>query len=70
MPTTGSAPTAFVVTGRTSSQRSVARIIDRLSVLPWLSDVSLQQSTRGETGNGGLTVQFTIGANLSSIGGK
>ncbi len=70
MPTTGSAPTAFVVTGRTSSQKSVARVIDRLSVLPWLSDVSLQQSTRSDTGKGGLTVQFTIGANLSSTGGK
>ena len=70
MPTTGSAPTAFVVTGRTSSQRSVARVIDRLSVLPWLSDVSLQQSTRSDTGTGGLPVQFTIGANLSSTGGK
>jgi Tfp pilus assembly protein PilN len=69
-PTTGSAPTAFVVTGYTSSQKSVARVIDRLSVLPWLSDVSLQQSTRADTGRGGLTVQFTIGANLSSIGGK
>ena len=70
MPTTGSAPTAFVVTGRTSSQKSVARVIDRLSVLPWLSDVSLQQSTRSDTGTGGLPVQFTIGANLSSTGGK
>jgi Tfp pilus assembly protein PilN len=69
-PTTGSAPTAFVVTGYTSSQKSVARVIDRLAVLPWLSDVSLQQSTRGDAGKGGLTVQFTIGANLSSTGGK
>jgi Tfp pilus assembly protein PilN len=68
--TAGSTPTAFVVTGYTSSQKSVARVIDRLSVLPWLSDVSLQQSTRGDTSDGGLTVQFTIGANLSSIGGK
>jgi Tfp pilus assembly protein PilN len=69
-PTTGSTPTAFVVTGYTSSQKSVARVIDRLAVLPWLSDVSLQQSTRAEPGKGGLAVQFTIGANLSSIGGK
>jgi Tfp pilus assembly protein PilN len=69
-PTTGSAPTAFVVTGYTSSQKSVARVIDRLAVLPWLSDVSLQQSTRGDAGKGGLTLQFTIGANLSSTGGK
>ena len=66
----GSTPTAFVVTGFTSSQKAVARVIDRLSVLPWLSDVSLQQSTRADTGRGGKAVQFTIGANLSSTGGK
>lgn len=68
--TSGATPTAFVVTGFTSSQRSVARVIDRLSALPWLSDVSLQQSTRADTGKGGMAVQFTIGANLGSIGGK
>jgi Tfp pilus assembly protein PilN len=68
--TTGTTPTAFVVTGFTSSQKGVARVIDRLSVLPWLSDVSLQQSTRADTATGGKAVQFTIGANLSSTGGK
>lgn len=68
--TSGVTPTAFVVTGFTSSQKGVARVIDRLSVLPWLSDVSLQQSTRADTGSGGMAVQFTIGANLSSTGGK
>jgi Tfp pilus assembly protein PilN len=67
---TGTTPTAFVVTGFTSSQKGVARAIDRLSVLPWLSDVSLQQSTRADTATGGKAVQFTIGANLSSTGGK
>jgi Tfp pilus assembly protein PilN len=67
---TGTTPTAFLVTGFTSSQKGVARVMDRLSVLPWLSDVSLQQSTRADTGNGGKAVQFTIGANLSSTGGK
>jgi Tfp pilus assembly protein PilN len=67
---TGSAPTAFVVTGFTSSQKAVARVMDRLSVLPWLSEVSLQQSTRSDTGRGTEAVQFTIGANLSSTGGK
>jgi Tfp pilus assembly protein PilN len=67
---TGATPTAFVVTGFTSSQKGVARVIDRLSVLPWLSDVSLQQSTRTDTPSGGKAVQFTIGANLSSTGGK
>jgi Tfp pilus assembly protein PilN len=67
---TGTTPTAFVVNGFTSSQKGVARVIDRLSVLPWLSDVSLQQSTRADTATGGKAVQFTIGANLSSTGGK
>jgi Tfp pilus assembly protein PilN len=67
---TGTTPTAFVVTGFTSSQKGVARVIDRLSVLPWLSDVSLQTSTRADTATGGKAVQFTIGANLSSTGGK
>jgi Tfp pilus assembly protein PilN len=68
--TPGAMPTAFTVTGVTSSQRAVARVIDRLSALPWLNDVSLQSSTRGDTGKGGMAVQFTIGANLGSIGGK
>jgi Tfp pilus assembly protein PilN len=69
--TSGATPTAFTVTGVTSSQRAVARVIDRLSALPWLNDVSLQSSTRSATGTGtGGTVQFTIGANLGSIGGK
>jgi Tfp pilus assembly protein PilN len=67
---TGTTPTAFVVTGFTSSQKGVARVMDRLSVLPWLSDVSLQQSARADTATGGKAVQFTIGANLSSTGGK
>jgi Tfp pilus assembly protein PilN len=70
-PTSGVTPTAFTVTGVTSSQRAVAHVIDRLSALPWLNDVSLQSSTRSATGTGtGGTVQFTIGANLGSIGGK
>lgn len=68
--TTGTTPTAFVVTGFTSSQKAVARVMDRLSLLPWLSDVSLQSSTRSDTSRGSKAVQFTIGANLSSTGGK
>jgi Tfp pilus assembly protein PilN len=68
--TTGTTPTAFLITGFTGSQKAVARVMDRLSLLPWLSDVSLQQSTRSDTGRGSKAVQFTIGANLSSTGGK
>jgi Tfp pilus assembly protein PilN len=68
--TPGTAPTAFLVTGFTTSQKAVARVMDRLSLLPWLSDVSLQSSTRSDTNRGNKAVQFTIGANLSSTGGK
>jgi Tfp pilus assembly protein PilN len=68
--TTGATPTAFVVTGLTSSQKAVAGVMDRLSLLPWLSDVSLQSSTRSDTSGGNKAVQFTIGANLSSTGGQ
>jgi Tfp pilus assembly protein PilN len=60
------APT-FTVVGTTGSQRDVAFTLDRLALLPWLSNVTLQTST-GATGTPG--VQFTIGASLSSTGGK
>jgi hypothetical protein len=62
-------PTAFTVNGFTSSQYGVALVLDRLALLPWLSDVTLQQSVRGESASGS-TVQFTIGANLRSRGGQ
>jgi Tfp pilus assembly protein PilN len=59
----GTAPTAFTIAGSTSSQPAVALVLDRLALLPWLSDVTLQSSTRGETG-----VTFTIGANFVPTG--
>ncbi|MBA3842036.1 MAG: PilN domain-containing protein [Actinobacteria bacterium] len=54
-------PTAaqsFVMAGSTSSHNRVALVLDRLALLPWLSNVVLQQTTRG----GDNAVQFTIGA--------
>ncbi|MBA2383559.1 MAG: PilN domain-containing protein [Actinobacteria bacterium] len=65
--TTGAVPTAFSVTGSTSSQPAVALVLDRLALLPWLSDVTLQSSTRGGTDTGGVI--FTISANFNSTGG-
>jgi len=58
----------FSVTGVTTSQRAVALVLDRLALLPWLTDVTLQTSARGggETGS----VQFTIGAGVRSTGGR
>jgi Tfp pilus assembly protein PilN len=66
---TAGAPTGFTVSGSASSQNRVALVLDRLAVLPWLSDVTLQSSTRGSgTGSGGAD-QFTISANFNSTGG-
>ena len=68
--TTGAAPTGFTLAGSASSQNRVALVLDRLAVLPWLSDVTLQSSTRGTgiTGSSS-TDQFTISANFNSAGG-
>jgi Tfp pilus assembly protein PilN len=60
------APTAFTVSGSADSQIRVARVLDRLSLLPWLSDVTLQSSVRGE----GHILLFTIGATIGSTGGR
>ena len=64
-------PTAFTVTGSAGSQRDVALVLDRLALLPWLSDVTLQSSIRGGTAGGNQSaVQFTIAASLGSTGGQ
>ncbi len=67
--TPGAAPTGFTVTGSADSQVRVAQVLDRLSLLPWLSDVTLQSSVRGG-GESATPVQFTIGATLGSTGGQ
>jgi Tfp pilus assembly protein PilN len=48
--TTGSAsaPTSFVVTGTAVSQATVAQVLDRLALIPALSDVSLQSTQRAD----------------------
>jgi hypothetical protein len=63
-----SAPTGFVVTGNALSQATVAQVLDRLALIPALSDVSLQ-STQPSGAAGTKAVQFTIGAKLRSAGG-
>ena len=62
------APTGFVVTGSARSQAAVARALDRLALIPALSDVSLQSTQRADVGSK-TALQFTIGANLRSTGG-
>ena len=64
--TPASAPTAFTVTGYTYSQPSVARLMRRLKLVPWLNDVSLTTSAKTLLNNH-LVYQFTLGANVISL---
>ena len=74
-----SAPTSFVVSGYAASQATVAQVLDRLALIPALSDVSLQSTSDVAAANTSAApntnavpanvVQFTIGANLRSAGG-
>lgn len=60
------APTvSFTIAGTAPSHVRVALILDRLALLPWLSNVSLQTSTRLPTG----AVQFTVTATVQTNGG-
>ena len=61
-------PAGFTVTGSADSQARVALVLDRLALLPWLSDVTLQSSVRGTEAN--TPVKFTIAATLGPAGGQ
>jgi Tfp pilus assembly protein PilN len=65
-PADGSEPVHFTLNGGTDSQESVAELLARLSVIPELSNVSLQQATRVEAGNAEARhpITFTITATL------
>lgn len=61
--TTGGAQT-FSVQGIAPSHDTIALVLDRLASLPWLSQVTLQQTSRQPDG----TVQFQVAASLSNEG--
>lgn len=68
----GAAPAAvpltggtFSLNGYTYSQRSVARLMSRLALVPWLSNVRLQQSERAALGTR-TVFQFTVAADLTT----
>ena len=63
-PTAG-APTGFTITGHAYSHEGVARLLSRLEVLPDLTNVQLQTSTRLEV-EAGNVIQFTIVADVRS----
>ena len=61
----GAAPTGFTMVGRTYSYDAVARFLSRLSVVPDLTNVQLQRSSRLEQG-GRQVVEFSIAADVRS----
>ena len=68
-PVTPAAPvaptTTFTITGTAPAHVTVALILDRLALLPWLSGITLQSSTRTSTGS----VQFNVSAGIAGTGG-
>lgn len=58
------APTSFTIAGTTTSHVRVALVLDRLALLPWLSDVTLTSSTHASTGD-----TFSITAGFVPTGG-
>ena len=67
-PTANVAATEFTIDGYTYSQPAVARLLSRLSVIPDLLNVQLQQSSLTKVGNA-QAVHFTIVADVRSPGG-
>jgi Tfp pilus assembly protein PilN len=65
-PATVVSPTAFTITGYTYTQPSVARLMRRLALVPWLKDVSLTTSTKQQLANH-FVYQFTLGANVITL---
>jgi Tfp pilus assembly protein PilN len=63
------AATTLTVTGFALTQGTVARVLDRLALIPALSDVSLQSTQRADVA-GKKAMQFTIVANVRTAGGN
>jgi Tfp pilus assembly protein PilN len=69
-PTPGTASSAPVtIEGYARSQDVVAELLHRLTYVPTLTDISLQQTQKGDVGSG-KAIQFTIGAGVRSFGGN
>ena len=68
-PAAVAAPTAgFTITGKTYSHNGVARLLARLAVVPQLSTVQMQHSTRGTSESGRPVVEFSIQAVVKGPG--
>jgi Tfp pilus assembly protein PilN len=62
-PLASSSPSTFTISGYTYSQPSVARLMRRLELIPWLANINLVSSAKTLLGNASV-VQFTVGANV------
>jgi Tfp pilus assembly protein PilN len=60
------AATSFTITGYTYTQPSVARLMRRLALVPWLQNVSLTTSSKTMLSNHPI-YQFTLGANVITL---
>jgi Tfp pilus assembly protein PilN len=65
----GGSAAGFTVNGTASSQLRVALVLDRLAVLPWLSNVTLLSTSRGTGGGSGGGDQFSVSATVVDTGG-
>jgi Tfp pilus assembly protein PilN len=64
-PSTTPLPTAFVINGVALSQDLVAKLMRRLALIPQLSTVTLQSSTRADVGKT-KAFGFTVSANVNA----
>jgi Tfp pilus assembly protein PilN len=62
------APAGFSINGKTYSHDGVARLLARLSVVPHLSSVQLQSSTRATSETGHPVIEFSINATVKAAG--
>ncbi len=65
--TGGTAPSQFIIQGRTYSHDGVARLLTRLQVIPDLTNVQLQSSTLSKVGTHDV-VDFSIAADIKVAG--
>jgi Tfp pilus assembly protein PilN len=56
--------TSFTINGTTTSHVRVAFVLDRLALLPWLSNIALGSSTHGASGD-----TFTVSATFTPTAG-
>jgi len=54
------ATSTFTVAGSAPSYVSTASVLDRLALLPWLSDIALQTSSRQDDGSVTFSIQATV----------